>query len=138
MSDLVRLSFSVEKALYDKLEDLVAESGYQNRSEYIRDLIRDRLIQQEWDRDEEVIGTITLIYDHHRRLLSEKLTDLQHGHVGSILASTHVHLDAHICAEVIIVKGRAREARQVADELRQQKGVFHAELSVGSTGRQFM
>jgi CopG family nickel-responsive transcriptional regulator len=75
-----------------------------------------------------------LIYDHHRRLLSEKLTELQHHHHDAILASTHVHLDAHMCAEVIIARGKAAEIEHVADELRRQKGVLHAELSVGSTG----
>ncbi|MCF7855501.1 MAG: nickel-responsive transcriptional regulator NikR [Candidatus Pacebacteria bacterium] len=134
MSDLVRLSFSIEKPLYAQLEKMVAESAYENRSEFIRDLIRNRLVTEEWDADKEVVGTITLIYDHHRRMLSERLTDLQHHHHEAILASTHVHLDPHMCAEVIIVKGNAGLVKRIADELRQQKGVLHAELSVGSTG----
>ena len=138
MSDLVRLSFSIEKTLHDKLENLLRDSGYENRSEFIRDLIRDQLVRLEWDRDQQVVGTITLIYDHHRRMLSEKLTSLQHHHHEAILASTHVHLDPHMCAEVVIVRGRAGEVKHIADELRQQKGVLHAGLSIGSTGEQFL
>ncbi len=136
MAELVRVSFSIEKPLFEQLETLAAEHGNTNRSEFIRDLIRDRLVKREWDLNEEVVGTITLIYDHHRRMLSEKLTELQHHHHDEIVASTHVHLDAHMCAEVIIVKGQARMVKHIADELGQQKGVLHAELSVGSTGRE--
>ncbi len=138
MSDLVRLSFSIERPLYDKLEQLVSASGYDNRSEFLRDLIRERLIGKEWEADREVVGTVTLIYDHHRRMLSEKLTELQHHHHDEILASTHVHLDAHMCAEVIIVKGRAANVKHIADELGRQRGVLHSELSVGITGRDLL
>lgn len=135
MADLVRTSISIEKPLYEKLELLVKTRGYRNRSEFIRDLIRDELVDVEWETDQEVLGTITIIFDHHQRMLSEKLTELQHHHHQSILATTHVHLDLHICAEVIIVRGPAREVKHIADLLRQQKGVLHAELSVGSTGK---
>ena len=134
MSELVRVSMSIEKELYEKLEQLVADSGYRNRSEYMRDLIRDQLVDSEWEADREVLGTITLIYDHHQRMLSERLTELQHHHHEAISASTHVHLDRKMCAEVIIVRGPAGAVKHIADELRQQKGVLHAELSVGSTG----
>ncbi|MFO7821053.1 MAG: nickel-responsive transcriptional regulator NikR [Lentisphaeria bacterium] len=134
MSDLVRMSMSIEEELYEQLEKLVAVSGYGNRSEYIRDLIRNAIVEAEWETNSEVLGTITLIYDHHQRRLSERLTELQHQHHEAVLASTHVHLDRHMCAEVIIVRGAAGDIRRLADELRQQKGVLHAELSGGSTG----
>lgn len=134
MSELVRLSFSIDKSLNDKLEDLVRQSGYDNRSEFLRDLIRTRLVGREWDEGQRVVGTITLVYDHHRRELSKRLTHLQHQHHEAILASTHVHLDPHLCAEVIIVKDRAGQVKHIADELRRQKGVLHAELSVATTG----
>ena len=135
MSDLERISVSIEKPLLRRLEKMIRGSRSSNRSEFIRDMIRERLVQQEWERDQEVVGTITLVYDHHVRLLNEKLTDLQHDHHGTILATTHVHLDKHICAEMIMLKGRAGEIRRIADLLRQQKGVFHAGLSISSTGR---
>lgn len=135
MSDLVRLSLSIEKPLFDRLERLVKQSGYSNRSEYVRDLVRKQLVEGEWDRDREVLGTITLIYDHGQRQLSEKLTGLQHDHHHAVLVTTHVHLTKAMCAEVILVRAKAREVRHLADTLGQQKGVFHCELSMSSTGR---
>ncbi len=137
MSDLVRISLSIEKQLFDKLQRLIEQSGYKNRSEYVRDLVRDQLVQEEWRQDGEVVGTITLIYNHHVRELSGKLTHLQHDFHSAILASTHVHLDKHMCAETILVKGRAELIRKLADGLRQQKGVFHAAVSVSATGAEF-
>jgi len=134
MSQLVRLSLSIEKPLFNQLEKLVKKSGYQNRSEFVRDMIRDRLVKGEWDKDEEVLGTITLVYDHHQRRLAEKLVDLQHEHHASVLVTTHVHLSHHLCAEVILVRGRASLVRRLADAMHQQKGVLHAELSTASTG----
>lgn len=134
MPDLVRLSFSLEQPLADRLEHLVGTSHYTNRSEFIRDMIRQRLVEKEWTHDQEVVGTITLLYDHHAYNLTERLTDLQHHHHHAILASTHVHLDAHRCAEMILLRGRAGEVREIADMLRRQRGVLHAELSISSTG----
>ena len=138
MSKLVRFGVSIERALLQRLNRMVKASRYTNRSEFIRDMIRDRLVRQEWKRDQEVIGTVTLIYNHHFRLLSEKLTDLQHDHHSAILATTHVHLDKHICAEMILIKSWAGQIQAIADLLRQQKGVLHAALSMGSTGRRLV
>ena len=135
MSELVRLSLSMERPLLERLETLVKRSKYTNRSEYARDLIRERLVEEEWERNEEAVGTITLVYDHHARQLSGKLTGLQHRHHGEILATTHVHLDTHMCVEMILTKGKASNIRQIADLLRQQKGVLHATLSMSSTGK---
>jgi CopG family nickel-responsive transcriptional regulator len=135
MSELVRMSVSIEKPLFRNLERMIRGSRYTNRSEFLRDLIRERLVEEEWQHDREVVATITLVYDHHVRLLNRKLTDLQHDHHGRILASTHVHLDKHMCAEMIMLKGRAGEIKQIGDLLRQQKGVFHAGLSMSSTGK---
>jgi CopG family nickel-responsive transcriptional regulator len=136
MSELTRLSFSIEQDLLDKLEELIKNTAYQNRSEFIRDLIRDKLVDQEWEANEEAIGTITLIYDHHSRLLNEKLTELQHDHHQNILASTHIHLSHDLCAEMIMVKGRASEIKHLEALLQQPKGVLHATLSMTSTGKQ--
>jgi CopG family transcriptional regulator, nickel-responsive regulator len=134
VSDLVRLSLSIEKPLYLQLEKLVKETGYSNRSEFIRDMIRDMLVEKKWKNDQVVVGTITLVYDHHARRLSEKLTDLQHDHHDEVLATTHVHLDHHTCVEMILVKGRAKNIKLIADKLGQQKGVFHYELSMSAIG----
>jgi CopG family nickel-responsive transcriptional regulator len=135
MSDLVRLSMSIEKPLYDKLEALVAESRYTNRSEFLRDLIRDHLVEREWKNEEEILGTISMIYDHHQRGLSARLTDLQHDFLGNILATTHIHLDHHHCAEMIMVKGRAGDIQRLTDDMKRQRGVLHAKLAMSSTGK---
>lgn len=135
MARVARLSFSIERPLLKRLERLMRDGGYGNRSEFIRDLIRDRLVEKEWERNEEAVGTITLVYDHHTRGLSDRLTDLQHHHHEVILATTHIHLDGARCAEVTVVKGRARAIQDLADLLRRQKGVLHATLSVSSTGK---
>jgi CopG family transcriptional regulator, nickel-responsive regulator len=131
----VRLSFSMDTSLLERWEKMLRESGYVNRSEFIRDMIRDRLVEAEWERDDEAVGTLTLIYNHHSRGLTEKLTHLQHDHHNVILATTHVHLDAHICVEVILVKGKASQIREMINLLRQQKGVLHGSLAITSTGK---
>ena len=134
MSDLVRLSMSLEKPLYDRLERLVRQSGYSNRSEFVRDMIRQKLVELEWSADKRVVGTLTLVYNHHRRGLTEKLTRLQHDHHSAVLATTHVHLTHDLCAEMILIRGKAGSIRKLADRMRQQKGVLHSELSMASTG----
>lgn len=134
MSELVRLSLSLEKPLFEQLEKLVRQRGYENRSEFVRDMIRKRLVETQWEKDQEVLGTITLVYDHHHRQLTEKLTDLQHHHHHQVMVTTHVHLTHDLCAEVILVRGRAHQVRQLADLLHKQKGVLHGELSMTSTG----
>ena len=136
MAGVVRLSFSIEQPLMERLEQLVREGAYANRSEFIRDMIRERLVAKQWERNEEVVGTITLVYNHHARGLTDKLTHTQHHHHDVILASTHIHLDEDLCAEIVVVKGHANQIQRLAGELKQQKGVLHATLSVSSTGKQ--
>lgn len=136
MSDLVRMSISIEKKLYDQLEKLVKESDYANRSEFVRDLIRARLVEQRWKGNEEAVGTITLVYDHHKRQLSEKLTHIQHHYHSEILAATHIHLDHDLCAESIMVRGKAKRIQELADRLRREKGVLHADLSMSAAGKE--
>lgn len=134
MSELVRLSISLEESLCEKLEKLVKDSGYVNRSEYIRDMIRNRIVESQWDEASEVVATITLVYNHAQRELSEKLTDIQHKSHHHVLASTHIHLSHEICAEMIMVKGEASGIRALADCLRSQKGVLHSGFTMSSTG----
>ncbi len=134
MSELVRLSVSLEQSLLDKLEGMLDDAGYANRSEFFRDLIREKLVEQDWQQNAVALGTITLIYNHHARNLSEKLTGVQHDHHDAVLATTHVHLDHDLCAEMIMVKGKAAMIRAMADQLRQQKGVLHTGLTMSSTG----
>ncbi|MCY3021585.1 MAG: nickel-responsive transcriptional regulator NikR [Planctomycetota bacterium] len=135
MSEVVRLTFSIEKPLCAQLEKLIKESHYTNRSEFVRDMIREQIVSRQWKSDQEALGTVTLVYNHHLRRVGEKLTDVQHHHHEQVLAATHVHLSHDLCAEVIIIRGRAGEIRHIADELRQQKGVLHAALSMSTTGK---
>ncbi|NQU75438.1 MAG: nickel-responsive transcriptional regulator NikR [Planctomycetes bacterium] len=138
MSDLVRMSVSIEKPLFDRLEKLVTDSDYSNRSEFVRDLIRNYLVEEEWNTNEILLGTISLVYDHHARGLSEKLTHQQHHFLGTALATTHVHLDEHLCAEMIMVRGRGKDIKALTDRLQREKGVLHAKLATGTTGKDLL
>lgn len=135
MAPLARRSYSIEKPLEDAFEKLLREHGYSNRSEFIRDMIREKLVEREWKADRECLGTITLIYNHNKRSLSDRLTKLQHQHFHSILAATHVHLDHDLCAEAILVRAKASVIQGVADLLGKQKGVLHSALSLGTLGK---
>lgn len=132
---VVRTTFSVEKPLLEAFEKLARRHGAVNRSEFFRDLVREKLVQKEWRENRECLGTITLLYNHNQRTLSERLVRLQHGHLHSILASTHVHLDHDLCAEAILVRDRADRIRRMADLLARQRGVLHVSLACGSLGR---
>lgn len=138
MSEIARVSLSLETSLLEKLDSLAKENDYQNRSEFIRDLIRDQLTRKQWDHDEEVIGTLTLVYNHHQRGLTEKLVELQHHCHETVLAATHVHLTHEICAEMIMLRGRGKGIRKLANAIRQQRGVLHAELSMSTTGEKII
>lgn len=136
MQELVRFGVSMSEQLLRRFDKLVKKRGYTNRSEAIRDLIRDELVTQEWEEDDsEVAGTITLIYDHHTPGLSDLLIDVQHQYHHLIISTTHVHLDHDYCLEVLIVKGSSRAARQMADCLISIKGVIHGKLTITSTGK---
>ncbi len=135
MSDLVRFTVSIEKPLFDKLEKEVAAHNYRNRSEFVRDMVRNYLVDQEWQTGDELLGTISLLYDHHTRGLTERLTERQHGFSGTVLATTHVHLSHHLCAEMIMVRGKGKDIKALADCLRREKGVLHAKLAAGTTGQ---
>lgn len=135
MAKLIRLSFTIDQGLFNRMEKLVRQARYGNRSEFVRDAIRARLVKEEWEENEEALGTVTLVYNHEVRRLSTKLTSLQHKHHDAILATTHVHLDKHLCAEMIMVRARPRVIEEVAELLRQQKGVLHAAVSMSSTGK---
>ncbi|MBK7930793.1 MAG: nickel-responsive transcriptional regulator NikR [Bryobacterales bacterium] len=135
MSDLSRIGVAIDASLLNKFDDLISERGYTNRSEAFRDLIRDELVRHDWEKPEvPVVGTVTLVYDHHVRQLSERLTGLQHDHHHNILSTLHVHLDHDNCLEVLVVKGKAGEVRKIADALLSTKGVKHGRLTLTTTG----
>lgn len=133
---LVRFGVSLERDLLVQFDKLCAQNNYQNRSEAIRDLIRDNLVKQEWaDSRGQVSGVISLVYDHHKRELVDYLINIQHDHQGMVVASQHVHLDHNNCLEVIIVKGEASGVVELATRLRSTKGVKHGELVMTTTGK---
>ena len=135
MGELSRIGVAIDSDLLDRFDKLIADRGYDNRSEAFRDLIRDELLRKHSEHpDAAVVGTVTLVYDHHQRMLGDKLTDLQHDSFRSILSTLHVHLDHDNCLEVIILKGRAREVTRLADALISTKGVKHGRLTMTSSG----
>ncbi len=136
MSELKRFGIAMDAALLADFDRLIAQAGYQNRSEAIRDLVRDYLVTDQWqDPRATVIGTITLVYDHHSSDVEHRLTHLQHEHAGEICASTHVHLDHDNCLEVIIVRGPSKMVRDLASQLIASRGVKHGKLVCTTTGR---
>lgn len=135
MSETIRFGISADDRLLQRFDALIAEKGYVNRSEAIRDLIRNALVEEQWARgDEETVGTVTLVYNHHTRDLADKLTEHQHSHHDAIVSALHVHLDAHHCLEVVVLRGRATEVKRLADELIGTKGVKHGKLVTTTTG----
>jgi len=135
MSQITRFGVSLPNSLLTKFDLLIQQKGYQNRSEAIRDLIRDRLVKQEWEANEETVGAITIVYNHHTRLLSKVLTNLQHESYKAIISTLHVHLDQHNCLEVLVVKGKGNELKKMSDRLIGTKGVKHGNLSLTTNGK---
>ncbi len=134
MSDLVRFGVSLEKTLLSKFDTLIKEKKYTNRSEALRDLIRQELVQKQWQGGREVAGAITLIYDHHKQDVLRKITDTQHDFQKMIISTQHIHLDHHNCLEIVAVKGKARDIERLSDMLKAIKGVRHGTLSMSSCG----
>ena len=135
MSKVFRFGISLDKDLLDKFDRLIREKSYSNRSEAFRDLIRQELIKKEWQEGKEIAGAITLIYNHHKRELLNKITDIQHGFQKVIISTQHIHLDHNNCLEIVAIKGNPKETQQLADTLKSIKGVKHATLSMSSTGK---
>jgi CopG family transcriptional regulator, nickel-responsive regulator len=133
MADLSRIGIAIDADLLAEFDRLIGERGYGSRSEAFRDMIRDALINQAAAADDTpVVGTITLVYDHHQRRLSDRLTAAQHAFHHAMLSTLHVHLDHDTCLEVVVVRGPAGDVRRVADLLIAMKGVTHGRLTVTS------
>lgn len=135
MSELFRFGISLPKDLLEKFDKLISNKSYSNRSEAFRDMIRQELIKKEWQEGDNIAGAITLIYDHHKRELVNKLTDIQHDHQKVIISTQHIHLDHDNCLEIIAVKGHPKDAQKLADTLKAVKGVKHGMLNMSSTGK---
>ncbi|RST74366.1 nickel-responsive transcriptional regulator NikR [Siminovitchia acidinfaciens] len=134
-STLKRFGISMEGRLLRKFDRLVKEKGYENRSEAIRDLVRDALIQHSWEKDDQIVaGSILLFYDHHKRNLLEELTKTQHDMHDIIMSTTHFHLDHTNCLELIIVKGKAKDIQLLSNKLTSLKGVQYGKFTVAPIG----
>ena len=133
MSELSRIGVAIESDLLARFDRFIEKQGYSNRSEAFRDLVRDKLVGAAVEApDAPVVGTITLIYDHHFRMLPNKLMDIQHGYHDVVIATTHAHLDHNTCLEVVVVKGSGHRVRKLADLLIGAKGVRHGRLVLSS------
>lgn len=135
MGKTVRFGISLDEKLLDSFDQLIEEKSYMNRSEAIRDLIRASLVEERLgSENQEAVGTVTLVYNHHVHDLSDKLTEHQHSHHEQIVSSVHVHLDSHNCLEVLIIRGEVRVIKKIANELIGVKGVKHGKLVLTITG----
>jgi CopG family nickel-responsive transcriptional regulator len=137
MAELARIGVAIDSDLLAAFDDLIARKEYTNRSEAFRDMIREELLETAVESpDSLVVGTITMVYDHHVRLLSDKLVDMQHDHHELVLSTLHVHLDHHNCLEVLVVRGKSALVRKLADSLISTKGVKHGKLTLTDPGRE--
>lgn len=138
MSELVRFGVSLEKELLVQFDALIREKDYPNRSEAIRNLIRESLVKEEWIEGKEVAGAITLVYNHHKRELVNTLTDIQHTFHDIIISTQHIHLDGSNCLEVVVVKGTPKKVQDLAQKLKATKGVKHGALTMATTGKKLV
>jgi|YNPNPStandDraft_1061719.scaffolds.fasta_scaffold52146_1 CopG family nickel-responsive transcriptional regulator len=137
MADRVeRFGVSMDSSLLERFDRRIRKAGYSNRSEAIRDVVRNYLVEEEWqDEEAEVVGTVTLVYNHHQRELDHTLNELQHEFHDTIICATHVHLDEENCLEVIVIRGSAREVRTIGERLISTRGVKHGKLVCTTTGK---
>lgn len=130
MEEIQRFGISMPAELLDAFDELITEQGYRNRSEAIRDIVRNYLLQRQWEiPNGQVVGTLTIVYDHHTRGVESRLVDLQHDYGGQIRCTTHVHLDLDNCVEVMVVQGEAEQVRKLADSIISVRGVKHGQLT---------
>jgi CopG family nickel-responsive transcriptional regulator len=132
---LKRFTISLEEKLLKQFDSAIRQQKYENRSEAIRDLIRSSFVEEEWQADKDVVGVISLVYDHHQPKLQEKVTEIQHNYHHQIVSATHIHMDHHNCLEVVIIKGTAGSVNELTDRLRSLKGVRNCKLAMSTTGK---
>lgn len=135
MSDLIRFGVSIDGDLLTKFDEQITRKGYTNRSEALRDLIRDNLVAEEWVLGDQNVGTITLVYDHHTPDLSQAMTHLQHSFLGEIKSVLHIHMDHNNCLEVLIVQGEGAFIKGLADQLISLRGIKHGKLTMTTSGK---
>lgn len=131
-----RFGVSMNRELLAQFDALIARQGWPNRSEAIRHLVRERLVQEEWEvSDAETVGTVTIVYSHEVRELTERLTELQHHYHRQIISTMHIHLDMHNCLEILAIRGRSREVKAIANRLLSTKGIKLGRLTTTTTGK---
>lgn len=136
MDELARFGVSIPKELLKAFDEYIEKKHYANRSEAIRDLIRQKLVEEEWkESKEEVVGVITYLYDHHKRELTDRIIELQHDYYEKIITSQHLHVDHERCLEVVLVRGKANEIKELADKIQALKGVLHINLALTTLGK---
>ena len=135
MSSIARFGVSLDKGLLEKFDKLIESRSYTNRSEAFRDLIRQELVKKEWQDANEVVGAVTLIYDHHKRELVNTLLDIQHEFGSCIISSQHIHIDHNNCLEILAIKGSPEKIKRLSENLKAVKGVKHSTLSMSTTGK---
>lgn len=138
MSELIRFGVSIEKDLIKKFDNFIKEKKIPNRSEAIRHLIREHIVKKEWEENKEVAGCITLVYDHHRRELLNKIIDVQHNFNDFIISTQHIHLDHHNCLEIIVVRGKSQDVKKLQNLFSSIKGIKHSSLSYSTTGKEII
>lgn len=135
MKEITRFGVSLPAELIQAFDESIRKRGYSTRSEAIRDMMRDRLVEEDWEQYAgEVVATVTIVYDHETRELSTALNHIQHHFHDTVICTTHVHMDEHNCLEVVVLKGGTDAVRTIADRLISTKGVKHGKLVCSSTG----
>jgi len=133
MPQIVRFSVSLEEDLLEQFDHYCTQERFATRSEAVRQLLRERLTSQAWEADsKDAAGTLTLVYDHHRPQLRDRLTEVQHNHTNHVVATLHAHLTHDLCLEVIVLRGPANTLREIAAQLKGLKGIFRGELVMAS------
>jgi CopG family nickel-responsive transcriptional regulator len=130
MGRVARFAISIDEKLLEKFDNFIEKKGYVSRSEAIRDLIRNALIEESIGEDREVFGTITIVYDHHQKELTDRITEIEHSYLKNIISTMHIHIDHNHCLETIAVRGKASKIKELADRIITLKGVKHGKLVV--------
>jgi len=136
MGQLARFGVSLDSRLLKRFDALIQQKGYTNRSEALRDIIRDQIVADEWRAGpEEAVAVVSLVYDHHQLDLPNRLTDMQHDHHSMVLSTLHVHLHRHSCLEVLVLRGPGRKVKKLADSLAGARGVKHGKVTLTTAGQ---
>ncbi|HOK53198.1 MAG TPA: nickel-responsive transcriptional regulator NikR [Armatimonadota bacterium] len=137
METVERFGVSMSPHLLEMFDKLITEKGYSSRSEALRDIVRNYIVECQWESSDTVVmGTLTLVYDHASHDMADTLTAMQHEHCSEIVCTTHVHIDEHNCLETIVMRGQSATIRSIADRLISTKGVKHGKLVCTTTGKE--